>query len=149
MGHSYTFLITHIVFGTRFRWRCIDQPLRTELYPYCRAVARALKCDAIEIGGSDDHLHMLVRMHPSVATADFIGTLKSNSSKWVHDKWPSRRFGWQTGYSAFSVDRRRINALARYIRNQEEHHKGQSFADEYRDLLRAQGIAFDERCMLD
>ncbi len=149
MAHTFTVILTHVVFGTKNRWRCIDANLRKELYPYCRAIARALKCDVIEIGGGDDHLHMLARIHPSVAAADFIGTIKTNSSKWVHEKWPSRRFGWQTGYSAFSVDRARIKSLANYIRNQEEHHRTRSFDDEYRDLLRAHGIAFDERYVLD
>jgi putative transposase len=149
MGHTYTQIVMHIVFGTRERLRCIDPGLRAELYPYCRGIVRALRSETIEIGGWEDHVHILARLHPSVAIADFIGTIKSNSSRWVHEKWPRRVFGWQAGYSAFSVDRNRINSLARYIRNQEEHHRTRSFREEYRDLLRAQGIAFDERFLLD
>ncbi|HEY0591826.1 MAG TPA: IS200/IS605 family transposase [Thermoanaerobaculia bacterium] len=149
MAHTYTSLLTHIVFGTLNRWRCIDGELRTELYPYCRAIVRALKCETIEIGGGDDHLHLFARIHPSVALADFVGTIKSNSSRWAHDKWPRRRFGWQVGYSAFSVDRGRTRSLSVYIRNQEEHHRTQSFGDEYRDSLRANGIAFDPRYVMD
>jgi putative transposase len=72
--------------------------------------------------------------------------LKTNSSRWVHEKWPFRAtFGWQTGYGAFSVSQSNISSVLRYIANQEEHHRKVSFQEEFIAYLRKHGIEYDER----
>jgi hypothetical protein len=72
--------------------------------------------------------------------------LKTNSSRWIHEKWPSRSaFGWQTGYGAFSVSQSNVSAVLRYIANQEEHHRKVSFQEEFVTYLQRHGIEYDER----
>jgi REP element-mobilizing transposase RayT len=85
-------------------------------------------------------------MPPDVCVIDFMRVLKTNSSKWVHERWPERRlFAWQTGYAAFSVSASGVEEVRRYIEKQEEHHKKRSFQEEFVALLRKHGIEFDER----
>ena len=76
--------------------------------------------------------------------------LKANSSKWIHEKFPSlARFAWQTGYGAFTVSFSQLEPLKDYFARQEEHHRKQTFEDEFRELLRRHGIEFDERYLSD
>ena len=92
----------------------------------------------------------LERSLPSgIAVAEALRLLKANSSKWVNDTYfPQRDFAWQAGYGAFNIAQSQIDATVAYIQGQEEHHRQRTFADEYRDFLGRQGIAWDERYSL-
>jgi REP element-mobilizing transposase RayT len=103
-----------------------------------------------EIGGVDDHVHLLAFCPPKLAVADFIGRIKANSSGWVHKTWPERAaFGWQRGYGAFSVSESNVEALKAYIARQEEHHRNMTFQEEFRMLLIKHGIQFNEEDLWD
>lgn len=109
-------------------------------------IVREVGGTALAINGPSDHVHALTLLRASVSVSDVLRTLKANSSKWVHDQWPDRRaFAWQTGYGAFTVSQSNVDAVRRYIADQEEHHKQVTFQDEFRAFLRRHGIAFDER----
>ena len=58
-------------------------------------------------------------------------------------------FHWQGGYGAFSIRPAHVRPLTTYIANQEEHHKTESFQDEFRRFLRNYGIEYDERYVWD
>jgi REP element-mobilizing transposase RayT len=103
-----------------------------------------------EVGGIEDHVHLLLFMPPKLAPADAIRTLKANSSKWVHDTWSDRAaVGWQRGYGLFTVSESVVPAVKHYIQNQAEHHRQISFQDEFRRLLEKHGIAYDENDLWD
>jgi hypothetical protein len=75
--------------------------------------------------------------------------IKAESSKWLHENFPGcRGFAWQDGYAAFSVSESATAEVARYIRNQAEHHRVKTFAEEYREFLRENGIPFEEKSLL-
>jgi putative transposase len=82
---------------------------------------------------------------------NLIEKLKPITTKWMNNTFPEleRKFGWQEGYAAFSVDRSNLQPIINYIENQEEHHKKVSYQDEYIAFLKAQGIAFDPRFVFD
>ena len=104
---------------------------------------------ALEIGGVEDHIHLLTSCSPRIALADFIRDVKANSSKWLREERGRELFQWQTGYSAFTVSGSQVKIVRRYVRNQVEHHRKQSFEEEYRTLLLRHGIKFDERYLFD
>lgn len=145
MPQSYTDLLFHIVFSTKDRLPQLTPDVRERVFAYLGGIARNHNAAAIEIGGVDDHLHILARLHPMMGVAEFIRVIKSNSSGWVHETWPSREFAWQTGYGAFSVSRSRVPEVVQYIRNQEEHHKLRDFKAEFLELLRKHEVEYDER----
>ena len=146
MPHTYSNLLSHIVFSTKDRKPLIDSALEDRLFPYLGGILRELGCTLLIVNGVDDHIHLLAKLIPSVAVADLVGKIKGSSSHWVHDAFPDQsRFGWQRGYAAFSVSKSSARAVARYIEGQKAHHRKQSFHDVFVELLRRHDIAAEER----
>src|SRR5262245_22198501 len=141
MAHSYTNLLYHIVYATKERRPLIDLEFQPRLYEYLGGTIRGLKATSLEIGGIEDHVHILAKLPPTIAISEFLEKLKANSSKWA--KSVRRGFGWQDGYSAFTVSESQVERVRNYIRNQREHHKKVSFRDELIALLEAHGVAYD------
>ncbi|MEO8288575.1 MAG: IS200/IS605 family transposase [Chloroflexota bacterium] len=144
MPHTYTYLALHIVFGTKERAPLITAEIRDDLFAYMSGIVRETGCKTVIINGMPDHVHLLTSMSPTVAVADMMRVLKTNASRWVHEKWPARHtFGWQEGYGAFSVSRSAMADVESYIANQEEHHRKVSFEEEYIMLLKRHDL-YDE-----
>jgi len=91
---------------------------------------------------------MLLRIRPAHAAAEIARVVKTNSSRWIHEKW-SADLAWQTGYGVFSVSESNVAAVTRYIALQEEHHKKHSFRDEFLVFLQKNGVAYDEKYIWD
>ncbi len=149
MAHTYTKLLSHLVFSTKHRLPQIDADVMRELYPYLGGIVRELGGAPYLINGTADHLHALVSLPPTLAISEALGKLKANSSKWVHRRWPARPFAWQTGYPAFSVSHGIVRDVERYIARQEEHHRQVTFQEELLALLRSHGVDYDERYLWD
>jgi len=144
MSHTFTQLLYHVVFGTRNREALIGPGLRDDLYPYMAGIVRNERGSLLAIGGMPDHLHLLVRLKPAVSLSDLLCSVKANSSRWVHERPdPPQGFAWQEGYGAFTVSESSAGSVCRYIQNQEEHHRGRSFEEEWVALLKRHGIEFD------
>ena len=100
----------------------------------------------IEIGGVEDHVHMLLLLPATLSIAKAMQLIKGGSSKWVHDTFPEHReFAWQTKYGAFSVSQSRVDGIVDYIRKQPEHYKKMTFKEEFIMLLKKHKIPYDER----
>lgn len=139
---SFTRLTYHIVFGTKYRKRSIDEMIQERLYEYIGGTLRGKKGQLIEIGGVEDHVHLLAGLPPTLAVSDMIRDVKANSSKWLRDERQLDEFEWQKGFGAFTVSYDRIEAIQNYIRNQKEHHRTKSFQEEYVDFLQRHDIEF-------
>jgi REP element-mobilizing transposase RayT len=92
-----------------------------------------------------DHVHLLLWLPPSVAIAEAVRIVKTNSSRWVHQKPGGRGFGWQRGYGAFSVSQSNAASVVKYIREQEKHHQRVTFQEEFISFLKKNGVPYDER----
>ena len=145
MPQSYTCLHYHLVFSTKGRAPSITPDIRPRLWEYLGGMVRGDGGIPVEIGGTDDHVHLLVTLRQHVALADFMRQLKAGSSSWVHDTFPSAGVWWQNGYGAFTVSHSAVRVVKAYIANQEVHHKKRTFQEEFRLMLVRHGIAFDER----
>ena len=150
MPQSLARLIVHIVFSTKARVPILHESIRGELYAYLAGVMQNLKCPAIKLGGTGDHVHVLCLLSKNMALAKLVEEFKTGSSRWLKTNGPEfEPFYWQSGYGAFSVSESGLEAATRYIERQEEHHRVMSFQDEYRKLLEKYGIPYDERFVWD
>jgi REP element-mobilizing transposase RayT len=117
---------------------------------YLAGICRNLECPSLLVGGVEDHVHLLVRLSKNVALADFVREVKRDSSKWLKEQRKDLdKFHWQQGYGAFSISPGHVEKLLEYIANQEEHHRRETFQDEFRRLLRKYKIEYDERYVWD
>lgn len=149
MGHTYTALHYHIVFGTKGRAPSIRADRQARLYEYIGGIIRGQGGACIEIGGTADHIHLLATVPTTIALSDLLRRIKANSSKWLHETAEGMGdFAWQAGYGAFTVSQSNLADVATYIRNQQQHHAKQSFEDELVAFLRRHDIAYDERYVL-
>jgi len=139
---AYTNLVYHIVFGTKDRLKTIDSEIRLNLYQYIGGIVRNLGGIALEINGIDDHVHILLKLKPTLALSDFVRDLKSNSSTWAKKNGVAK-FAWQRRYGAFTVSESQVKVVRKYIREQEKHHKKFDFRNEFESMLRVNGIAVD------
>lgn len=140
----------HIVFSTKNRFNFIQPEIEDELYAYIGGIIRNYKGVLLAAGGTSNHCHLLASLNKNYLIPDLIGSTKRESSRWMKTKSPMlSKFGWQDGYSAFSIGYTQIPAIKRYIENQKEHHKKQLFEDEMRGFYRKYNLEFDERYVWD
>ena len=133
MGHTYTRLLTHIVFSTKGRYPFITEELGLRLYAYMGGIVREFGGTALRINGMRDHVHVLAAIPATSSVADLLRTVKANSSGWIHITFPNlQKFAWQSGYPAFSVTPDQSEAVEAYIAGQADHHRKVSYQDEVR-----------------
>ena len=150
MPQSLVSLGVHIVFSTKNREPFIDEELGPRLYGYIGGIIRNVGSVLLAAGGIEDHIHLLVSLGRQTSIADLVRDVKSNSTGWVHETFPGRnRFAWQSGYGAFSVSRRVIGQVRDYIAIQKEHHRKESYKEEFVRFLREHGLEYDERYLWD
>jgi REP element-mobilizing transposase RayT len=145
MASTYLSLYYHLVFATKDRESTIATAWRRQLHKYMAGTVEGLGAQCEVVGGTADHVHLLVELQATHTLADFMRELKKASSKWVHEEMSQRDFAWQEGYAAFTVSASGANEVRRYIENQEEHHRERSFREELKILLQRSGVKFDER----
>jgi REP element-mobilizing transposase RayT len=150
MPQSFACLHYHFVFSTKGRAPLLAADWQPRLFEYMGGTLRTMSGCLVAAGGTDDHVHLLARLGRETAVAEAMRLLKSNSSKWIHETFPSfASFAWQAGYGAFTVSFSQLGVVKAYIAKQEEHHRVQTFQDEFRELLRKHEIEFDERYIWD
>ncbi len=147
---SYISSYHHCVFSTKERRPLITPELAERLWPFLGGIARQNKMKAIEVGGVEDHVHILLSMPATLSIAMAMQLIKGGSSKWVHETFPEHRlFAWQEKYGAFSVSESRKDSVIQYIKGQPEHHKKVTFQEEFVTLLVKHRIEYDDRYLWD
>ena len=146
---SYTNLLYHIVFRTKHGKNTIPEQHEKELYAYIMGIINNKKSKLYRIGGTENHIHLLVDIHPSFSVSDFMKELKEYSSKWLMQNHNFPNFeGWAISFAAFTYSLKDKQTIIDYIKNQKEHHKTISFEEEYRRILIENGIDIEERYFL-
>jgi REP element-mobilizing transposase RayT len=143
MSHSYAQTVIHVVFSTKDRRKTISSEFQPRLWSYAAGICKRQGIFLHGVGGMGDHIHLLIQIPPTIALANAILTIKSNSSRWAHEE--GQKLAWQKGYAAFSVSASNIPAVVQYIQNQQAHHRKMSFEEEFVTLLRKHGVAFEPK----
>ena len=150
MSQSLSKILIHLVTSTKNRQALLTPTIRPELYAYIAAILKSCDSPALKIGGTEDHVHILLALSRNYTLAKITEEFKKSSSKWIKTKGPEFcTFSWQNGYGGFSVSQSHVDDVIHYIETQQEHHRKMSFQDEYREFLRRYQIIFDEKYVWD
>ena len=150
MAGTFTFLGIHFVFSFKNRAPLIDNTGLEIVCIYWRNNQEVCWVFVIEINAMPEHIHFYASMPKTISVAKFMEIVKTNSSKWFHDTFPSKGdFGWQDGYGAFSINKSSENAIIQYIRSQPDHHRKKSFQEEFIGYLNKYGIEYDEKLYME
>ena len=143
MSHTFARVHIHVIFSTKERRRLISKEMQSRLWSYVAGICHNKGIEPIAINGTDNHVHALLHLPPTIALAKAVNMIKSNSSRWMSEH--RRKFAWQDGYGAFSVSESNTQAVINYIRDQEKHHRKRSFEQEYVEFLKKHRIEFDPK----
>ena len=150
MANTYTQLYTHIVFHTKSTGVVMREKDLPRVFEYIGGAIRSEGGIPFAVGGVSDHIHILTTLPKTISLADFMRTIKANTSKWLRrlDSY-YETFRWQDGYGAFSVSPSLLDRTKKYILTQAEHHNIKTYRDEYKTILDSYGIEYDERYAFD
>ncbi len=131
MAQSYINVWVHVVWSTKYKARWMDKSWRVRLFQFMKEKAKENSYHLDFVNGVEDHVHLLIKLRSTEKLCDIVKNIKGSSSFWVNQQQLTEGlFSWQNGYSGLSVSPDRVKVVRNYIRNQEEHHKKQSFDDE-------------------
>ena len=145
MPSTHLSLHIHVVFSTKNREPFIADAWRERLHAFLGGAVRTAGAIPECVGGTDNHVHILMGIRATHRLADVMRDIKHASSQWVHEIVGVKQFGWQDGYGAFTVGTSQIDGVRKYIEGQVEHHRKLTFQEEYLDFLSRSGVEYDER----
>lgn len=150
MANTFSQIYLQFVFAVKHRQNLIPREHKEELHKYITGLVQNRKSKMIAVHCMPDHTHIFVGFKPVMQIADFVKEIKVESNEFINkQRWISRQFAWQQGYGVFSYSRSHIDNVARYVLNQEEHHKKRTFQQEYVEFLNRFEVPFDERYLFD
>jgi len=133
MANTFTSLHFHFVFSTKNRERWLSPEIEQRVWEYLGGIARQNQMKALQVGGVEDHVHLVVGLPPTLTVSRALQLIKGGSSKWIHETFPALAgFEWQDGYGAFTVSKSQLPEVVDYVGNQREHHRVRTFQEEYR-----------------
>jgi len=144
VSHTYVSDLVHCVFSTKLRRNLITSEIQPDLWAFLGGIARKNGFKALSVGGTENHVHLLLSLPASMPLAKAMRLVKGASSRWMNEKHADG-FAWQKGYGTFSVGISQKNGTIAYIRPQAEHHRKRSFEDEFVGFLKKHGIEYDPK----
>ena len=146
MANTSHQIYLQIVFAVKYRNAVIDKSWRSQLFGVIGNLINEANCKTIIVNGVEDHVHCFVGLRPMVSISELMKTVKAKSSKYINDRsLTPERFEWQEGYGVFSYHKSMVNTIFKYVQNQEEHYKIQTFNEEYLDLLKEFKVEYENR----
>jgi REP element-mobilizing transposase RayT len=146
---TFTQILYQIVFSTKNAENTMVLAETEEMYKYIWGLLKNKKCTLYRLNGTENHLHIVTHVHPTISISSLVKDIKVSSSVWLKEKGIFPQFvAWQEGYGAFTYHINQKNVLVNYVKNQREHHQKKTFKDEFKELLVEHGIEYDERYLL-
>ena len=143
MADTYTQCYFHLIFAVKNRDALIKKSWKNELEMYISGIIRNHKHKLLAINSMPDHIHIFIGYDINQLIPNLVEDIKTSSNSWIKNKNLSKfKFEWQRGYGAFTYSHQQIDAVVKYINNQETHHQKQSFKEEYLEILRKNEIEF-------
>ena len=142
----YIRIWVHLIWSTKNRVPLLADGLRAQVFSHIKENASKKDIYLDTINGVADHLHTLISLGSDQTIARVAQLLKGESSYWMNkEKMTKKKFEWQDEYFAVSVSEWMVPTVRAYIRNQEEHHRKKTFAEEYAEFMKKYGFAIIAR----
>ncbi|MCC7149358.1 MAG: IS200/IS605 family transposase [Saprospiraceae bacterium] len=136
MAGTFSQIYIQVVFAVKGRESLIHSSWEEELYKYISGIVSNKEQKMLAINGMPDHIHFLIGMKPGCCLSDLVREIKKSTNDFIKGKkFTPFKFQWQEGYGAFSYSHSALDNVIAYIKNQKEHHKKQTFKDEYKSFL--------------
>ncbi|MFZ0730957.1 MAG: IS200/IS605 family transposase [Candidatus Sulfotelmatobacter sp.] len=142
MSHTYISDLAHCVFSTKNRRNLISPDVQPDLWEFLGGIARKNGFKALIVGGTENHVHILLSLPASMPLAKAMQLLKGASSRWMNETH-THDFAWQEGYGAFTVGISQKADTIAYIRSQPERHRKRSFEKEFIAFLKKHDVEYD------
>lgn len=150
MSNTYSQLHIQFIIAVKGRQNLLHKNWREKVFKYIAKIIKDRGHKSIIVNGIEDHVHIFVGLNPSMSISDLVRDIKSNSSRFINQQqWIRGKFAWQSGYGAFSYSRSQIEDVYNYILRQEEHHKKQSFKEEYYTFLKKFEVEYQDQYLFD
>lgn len=144
MPHSFNKIWIHAIWATKNRMPLVQTSIEKQVHKYLKDELVEQGCPVRIVNGMPDHIHCLFLLNPKKSINDVIKQIKGSSSYFINQNdLISDKFGWQTGYAAYSVSESTVEKVYQYIKSQKRHHRKNSFQEEYDKFLELYG--FEER----
>lgn len=143
MANTFTQCYFHLVFAVKNRDALIRKSWKNELEMYITGIVQNHKHKLLAINSMPDHIHIFIGYNVNQLITNLVEEIKTSSNSWIKKENLSKfRFEWQKGYGAFTHSHSQIDAVVKYILNQEAHHQKKSFREEYLEILKKNEIEF-------
>jgi putative transposase len=150
MAGTFSQIYIQVVFAVKGRGNLLQKPWRDEVFKYMSGIIREKNQKPIIVNGVEDHVHLFIGLKPSMCLSDLVRDVKNNTTNFINDKkLTKKKFYWQEGYGAFSYSHSHVDNVYKYILNQEEHHRKQTFKAEYLEYLEKFEIEHDEKYLFE
>ncbi|MGA9258347.1 MAG: IS200/IS605 family transposase [Candidatus Sulfotelmatobacter sp.] len=144
MSHTYVSELIHCVFSTKQRRNLISPEVQPQLWSFLGGIARKNGFKALMVGGTENHVHILLSLPATLTLAKAMQLVKGASSHWMNEKFKSE-FAWQEGYGAFTLGISQKKDTIAYIRSQAEHHYKHNYEEEFLAFLKKNGVEYDPK----
>ena len=150
MPNTFSQIYIQIVFAVKNRDALIESVWEEKLYQYITGIVQNKEQKMLAVNGMGDHIHIFIGMKPTCCLSDLVRELKKSSNTFIKENKLSKyAFSWQEGFGAFSYSHSQIDAVCKYVMNQKEHHKKQTFRDEYILFLKSFNVDYDEKYLFN
>ena len=150
MANTFSQIYLQFVFAVKHRQCLITREHKEELHKYITGLVQNRDAKMLAIHCMPDHIHLFAGIKPVVFIPDFVKEIKVESNEFINSKnWVNKKFNWQEGYGVFSYSHSHIDAVVKYVLNQEKHHQKKTFKQEYHQLLEKFEIPFEEKYLFD
>ena len=150
MADTYVQAYFHLVFAVKNRDALILKSWKSELEKYITGIVQNNKHKLIAIGTMPDHIHIFIGYNLNQTIPDLVENIKTSSNHWIKErKFTNFKFSWQKGYGAFTHSHSQINTVAKYVLNQNTHHRKNKFKEEYLDILNKFELPYKDEYVFD
>jgi REP element-mobilizing transposase RayT len=150
MANTYTRFYVHLVFAVRYRKALIQKTWKDEFEKYITGIIQTYNHKLLAVGTQPDHIHIFIGYNVNHLIPDLVEEIKTSTGEWIKRKnLSTNKFAWQNGYGAFTHSRSQIDAVVKYIMNQEKHHKKKRFKEEYLEILAKNAVEFKNEYLFE